>query len=85
MIKPIDFRGTNVQFAKTQDQYGTLPAIRLQDEDGTVYSCWQLDADSLEELKRNGGKIYVEMLTFNHDLMPISLMTSLDDNIKLIK
>ena len=83
MIKPINFRGTNVQFAKDQDEYDTLPAIRLQD--GTVYSCWQLDAASLEELKKNGGKIYVEMLTFNSPLMPISLMTSLDDNIKLIK
>ncbi len=81
MIKPINFRGTNVQFAKDQDEYGTLPAIRL--EDGTVYTCWQLDADALEELKKNGGKIYVEMLTFNQDLMPINLMTDLDENIEL--
>ena len=79
MIKPIEIKGNVVWVA---DGYGDLPSIKCPD--GTVYTCWQLDADSLEELKKNGGKIYVSMLTFNEPLIPIKLMTSLDEDIELI-
>lgn len=81
MIKAVDFRGTNVVFAENQDEYLALPAMKLPD--GETYTCWQLDEEALEDLKKNGGKIYVCMLTFNQPLMPLSLMTKLEDNIEL--
>ncbi len=54
MIKQIDFKGTNVISAKDQDEYGSLPAIRLPD--GEVYTCWQLDKDSMNALKKMGER-----------------------------
>ena len=83
MIRPTNFRGTNIAFAEDQDEYNTLPAIRT--EDGIVYTCWQLDDSSMKELQENGGKIYLQVHTFNTPLQPLKMMTGLADDVELSK
>lgn len=83
MIKPIDFRGTNIAFADDQDEYNSIPAIRT--DDGIVYTCWQLDASSLKELQENGGKIYLQVHTCNTPLQALKMMTDLADDVELSK
>ncbi len=67
-MKPIDFKGTNVVFAKNQPEYLPLPAVRT--EDGIVTTCWEASfKERLKFLFR--GKLWLQLMTFNHPLQPI--------------
>jgi hypothetical protein len=76
-MTPIKFEGHNVVFAEDQPEYQPLPALRYpQDFCGTVITCWQLDAEELEEVKRT-GKIYLSQMTFNTPLQPVLMSPDL--------
>lgn len=67
-MKPIEFEGHNVVFAKDQPEYPPLPAHKA--EDGTVITCWELSPEEKEGVSKT-GKIFIKMLTFNQPLQPI--------------
>lgn len=79
-MNPVKFPGHNVVFAEDQPEYQPLPALLMPD--GEVITCWQLDAEELEEITRT-GKIYLSQLTFNTPLQPILPMVSLEGGIEL--
>ena len=73
-MKPIDFKNSNVVYAKDQPEYLSLPAHRT--EDGKVTTCWELSlVDRIRALIY--GRIYLQTLTFNNPLQPVRLDTEL--------
>lgn len=79
-MKPIEFKGFNVTFAKDQPEYLPLPAYK--DKAGVVTSCWKLKF--VERLKILWhGKLYVQNLTFNKPLQPQRLIVDnpIDSNV----
>jgi len=79
-MKPIEFPGHNVVFAKDQPEYLPLPALRMPD--GMVITCWELSEDEKKQILET-GKIYLQQLTFNQPLQPVLLMVDLADSIEL--
>ncbi len=67
-MKPIEFLGQNIIFAKDQPEYQPLPAQRT--EDGVVLTFWELTPEERLEVF-NEGKLYIRQLTFNRPLQPI--------------
>lgn len=68
-MKPIEFHGHNVIFAKNQPEYQPLPA-HIDREKSIVTSCWALSY--IERLKiLLNGKFYLRTMTFNKPLQPI--------------
>lgn len=67
-MKPIDFEGSNVVFAKDQPEYLPLPALRTAD--GVVVSCWDLTwREALRLCFRR--RLWLMQLTFNQPLQPL--------------
>lgn len=66
-MKPVDFEGANVTFAKDQPEYQPLPAHRTQD--GQVISCWALTWRERLRLLVT-GRLYLSLLTFGQPLQP---------------
>ena len=81
-MKPVEFPGHNVVFAKDQPEYLPLPALRVPGPEGEVITCWELSDEELEEIKRT-KRIYLSQWTFNNPLQPIRMTTELSDNIEL--
>lgn len=77
-MKSVDFPGCNVQLGKGQEEYFTLPAMHMQDEEGTIYTCWELSDEELEQVKKT-KRVYVRNLTFNQGFSPINVMTDLSE------
>jgi len=72
-MKPIKFKHQNVEFAKDQPQYRTLPALKLDTPEGQVITCWKMSFR--ERLKvMFSGKVWLSLMTFNKPLTP-SIMT----------
>jgi hypothetical protein len=67
-MKPIEFEGHNVVFAKDQPEYMPLPAFK--DPSGGVVTCWELTPEERLELF-NTGKLWIKQLTFNQPLQPV--------------
>ena len=68
-MEPAYFKGYNVEIAKDQPQYLTLPAYRKGDDKGTVVFCWKMG--KWERFKALfTGRIWVCFLTFNNPLTP---------------
>ena len=68
-MKPIKFKHQNVEFAKNQDEYNTLPALRIDSPQGEVISCWKLSI--IERVKLLiSGKIWLSLMSFNKPLTP---------------
>ena len=63
----IEFPEQTAVFAKDQPEYLPLPAFVNPDPNsmGEVISLWQLSPAELEEINRNGGKIYFTICTFH--------------------
>lgn len=67
-MTPTNFTGQNIIFAEDQPEYQALPAFH--DDNGTVLTCWKISR--YERLKiLLTGRIYIQVLTFNHPLQPI--------------
>ena len=66
-MKVVDFEECNVTWAKSQDEYNTLPAHKTKD--GQVTTCYSL---SFRERLRVlwYGRVYITQLTFNKPLQP---------------
>lgn len=79
-MKPIEFKGHNVVFAKDQPEYLPLPALRLPD--GEVITCWQFDEQELADIVANKC-IYLKQFTFNQPLQPLMPLVNLEDGIDL--
>jgi hypothetical protein len=67
-MKPIAFPRMTLTLAKDQPEYQPLP-VHVSD-DGIVTSCWQLEPIEVEYLIANGGKLWLQQLTFHAPLQP---------------
>ena len=79
-MKPIEFKGQNVIFAKDQPEYLPLPALKMPD--GEVYTCWELTDEEIADVVSNRC-IYLKQLTFNQALQPILPLVNLEDGLSL--
>ena len=70
LMKPIKFKGCNCVYAKSQDEYLDLPAMKLND--GEVITCWELSFMELFKIFFT-RRIWLSMLTFNNPLQPIKM------------
>ena len=76
-MKPVEFPGVNVVFAKDQPEYMPLPAMKIpNDPQGLIITKWQLSPEELERVKET-GTIHLSMLTFNQPLQPVLLTVDL--------
>ena len=54
-MKPVEFPGVNVVFAKDQPEYMPLPAMKIpNDPQGLIITKWQLSPEELERVKETG-------------------------------
>lgn len=68
-MKAVKFKEANVDFAKGQDEYHTLPALRFGDKNDTIVTCYSLTLT--ERLKvLFTGKIWMSEINFNRSLTP---------------
>lgn len=68
-MKAIKFKDANVDFAKGQDEYLTLPALRIGDENDTIITCYKLSfKERLRVLFK--GVIWMSEMNFNRALTP---------------
>ena len=76
-MKPVEFPGVNVIFAKDQPEYMPLPAMKIpNDPQGLIITKWQLSPEELERIIET-GTIHLSMLTFNQPLQPVLLTVDL--------
>lgn len=68
-MKPIEFDGFNVTFAKDQPEYLPLPAYRDPGPEGTVVSCWELSFKERIKILFT-GKLWLSLLMFGKPLTP---------------
>ena len=73
-MKPINFPGQNVVYAKNQPEYLPLPAHRSADGQ-EVTACWGMTwRERLRALVT--GRVYVTLLTFGGPLTPSIVSTN---------
>jgi hypothetical protein len=77
-MTPIKFKGSNTIFGDNQNEYQALPALVIEDKEGTVITAWQLTEEELHEVVKN-KVIYLQQLTFSQRLQPVYLTASLAD------
>ncbi len=71
-MKPIEFPGFNITFAKNQPEYLPLPCYR--DSQGTIIICWKGTwRDRLRFLFT--GQVWQTVMTFGQHLQPITIET----------
>jgi len=77
-VRPHTFAESNVVYAKDQPEYLPLPAHRATD--GRVTTCWRLSwRERLRVLF--GGRVWLQMLTFNKPLQPVKLLTVMPEEV----
>ena len=70
MMKPIEFKGVNVTYAKDQDEYLDLPGLKRGAPQHELVTCWRLSFR--ERLKMLfTGKLWLSIWTFGHPLQPL--------------
>ena len=72
-MKPIDFRGSNVVFAKDQKPYLPLPAYQDDRQGGRIFHCWQLSVRERIKILWT-GKLWINVLNFKQPPQPIKPM-----------
>lgn len=77
-MKPIEFKGQNIIFAKDQPEYQPLPALILENETGEVISCWRLSLKERIKILFT-GKMWLSLMSFNKPLTPSYLTTNRDE------
>lgn len=79
-MKPVEFKGQNVVYAKDQKEYMPLPALKF--DDGTVVCCWKMSWKELFKIVLH-RRVWVSMLTFNNPLQPMYVSADHDELFKL--
>lgn len=70
-MKPVEFPGVNVVFAKDQPEYVPLPAMKVPDDPlGLIITKWELSPDELKRIQETGTFI-LSVQTFNQPLQPV--------------
>ncbi len=70
-MSPVAFEGQNTVFGAEQPEYQPLPAHVATDKpEGTVTTCWQLTPEELTIIVMNGGKLWLQQLSFGQALQP---------------
>ena len=68
-MKPIEFKHQNIVFAENQEDYISLPALKLDTPNGEVITCWKLSFKERVKLLFT-GRIWLSILAFNKPLSP---------------
>lgn len=68
-MNPVTFEGHNIVLGKGQPQYLELPALRCNDANGTVWSCYELDETDIADLIKH-RKLWIGQLTFQNLFAP---------------
>lgn len=68
-MRPIDFEHINVIYAENQDEYQSLPALKLDTTEGEIISCWHLSFFERVKLLIT-GKVCLSLMCFNGPLTP---------------
>ena len=76
-MKAIKFKGYNVEFAKDQDEYKTLPAFHDK-ESGIVTTCYKLSCMDLLKVIFT-RKIWLGQVTFDKPFNPQKLSVNRKD------
>ena len=68
-METIEFKHQNIVYAKDQAEYKSLPALKLDTQEGEVISCWKM---SLKErlIVLFTGRVWLSLLSFNKPLTP---------------
>jgi hypothetical protein len=77
-MKPIEFEEQTVVIAKGQPPYLPFPAHEFGDAEGRIAVCWQLSFMERLHVLFN-GKVWQQMLTFNHQVQPQKLTVEKPD------
>ena len=73
--KVTDTQAINIEVAKDQEQYETLPANY---ESGVMAFAFEVTEEDLEKIKKN-KRIYVSLLTFGKQMNPINVAVDPED------
>ncbi|RDY57695.1 hypothetical protein [Flagellimonas nanhaiensis] len=68
-MKAIKFEDVNVEFAKDQEEYTSLPALRIGDDHDTIVTCWKLTLWERIKLLFQ-GHFWMSEMNFNRALTP---------------
>lgn len=68
-MNAIEFEDANVRVAENQEEYLTLPALRFNDDNGTMITCWKLPFKERVKLLFT-GIIWMSELTFGSPITP---------------
>lgn len=68
-MKPVKFKEANVEYAKNQDTYKTLPAYKHDSPRGEVVTCWKFTFIERIILLFT-GRLWVVVLSFNNPILP---------------
>lgn len=69
-MKPVVFAEQSIVYGQGQREYVPLPVHRGPPPEFVVTSCWQMSDEDMAELQRNGGRIWLQQLTFGQSLQP---------------
>ncbi|HEY1054142.1 MAG TPA: hypothetical protein VGE24_03380 [Emticicia sp.] len=83
-MKPVNFLGQNIVYAKNQPEYQPLPGFKAETQNGEFISCWKLSfVERLIILFT--GRLWVSLLTFNKPLTPSFFTVKKKDVLLVIK
>lgn len=68
-MKPVEFKYQNIVFAKDQPQYRPLPALKLDDDMGTVISCYRMSFRERIKILFT-GRVWLSLASFGKPLTP---------------
>ena len=76
-MNAVEFKGCNVELAKNQKEYKTLPAFH-DTENGIVVTCYKLSFKDLLKIIFT-RKVWLGQMTFNKPLQPQKLSVNRKD------
>lgn len=78
-MKPIEFEGVDVTYAKGQSEYLPLPTQWINEN--TILTCWELTDEEIKVLKKT-KKLWLGVMTFRNPLQPLLLSTNKEEIIE---
>lgn len=73
-MKPVKFPQVNIEIAKEQDEYITLPACIIDEPEGRIITCFELSDEEIKEIVET-KKLWHTQLSFRKPMQPISMST----------